>query len=441
MRKKITMRTICLFLLFCIILPFTIIETNASSFYDSLPDVSQAKCVYFANLDEKRVLVNKSLEKNIAPASTVKMMTGLIAIEHFKNAPDTLVSVTDAMLSGVEGTRMGLSEGDVLTVTDLLYATICGGFNDAAHVLSSAVAGTADNFVILMNKRANELGAVETNYKNPTGWDCDGMSTTLKDTVVIAKEVMKNELYMEISSAATYKSTLKNSGKEFTVKNRNALISTYYAQGYTNKGARGMIAGMTDNGGYCVVTQAVIEDRDYLCVVMGASETNGQINSFSIANSLIDHARRDLAYVKVMNGGTAICKMPIEYALLEASDNSSEVTVRVGQDVELFLPYAVDVNVEITHRYYLYEETLSAPISAGTQVGNIDFYYNGEIVGSAPLIIDNYIKANEFELFIISAKSFLLSRASIISIVFFITIFCIYANINKRRKRRSSFIV
>ena len=436
MRKKIAVRTICLFLLFCIILPFTTIETNASSFYDNLPDMSQARCVYFANLDEKRVLVNKSLEKNIAPASTVKMMTGLIAIEHFKNSPDMLVSVTDAMISEVEGTRMGLSEGDVLTVTDLLYATICGGFNDAAYVLSCAVAGTADNFVILMNKRAKELGAVETNYKNPTGWDCDGMSTTLNDTVVIAKEVMKNELYMEMSSAATYKLTLQNSGEEFTVKNRNALISTYYAQGYTNKGARGMIAGMTDNGGYCVITKAKIEDRDYLCIVMGATSANEKIHSFEIANSLIEHAKRNLAYVKVMKGGTAICKIPVEYALLEASDNSSEVTVRVGQDVELFLPYAVDVNAEITHRYYLYEETLSAPISAGTQVGNIDFYYNGDIVGTAPLVIDNDIKANEFELFIISAKSFLLSRTSIFSVIFFITIFFTYTSISKRRKRR-----
>ena len=101
MRKKIAVRTICLFLLFCIILPFTTIETNASSFYDNLPDMSQARCVYFANLDEKRVLVNKSLEKNIAPASTVKMMTGLIAIEHFKNAQNTPVTVTDAMISSV----------------------------------------------------------------------------------------------------------------------------------------------------------------------------------------------------------------------------------------------------------------------------------------------------------------------------------------------------
>lgn len=441
MIKKIAMRTICLFLLFCILLSFTAVETKASSFYDSLPDLSQAKCVYFANLDEKRVLVNKSLEKNIAPASTVKMMTGLIAIEHFKNAQNTPVTVTDAMISGIEGTRMGLSGGDVLTVTDLLYATICGGFNDAAHVLSSAVAGTPENFVTLMNDRAKELGAVETNYKNPTGWDCDGMTTTLNDTVIIAKEALKNEIYMEISSATTYNFTLQNSGEEFTIKNRNALISTYYAQGYTNKYASGMIAGMTDNGGYCVVTHAVIDGHDYLCVVMGAAGANKKIHSFEIANSLIDYARIYLAYVKVMKGGTAVCKMPVEYALLDSSDDLSEVSVRVGDDVELFLPYTVDVNAEISHRYYLYEESLIAPISAGTQVGNIDFYYNGEIVGSAPLVIDNDIKANEFELFIISAKSFLLSRASIISIVFFITIFCIYINISKRHKRRSSFIV
>ena len=439
MKKKITMRTICLFLLFCILIPFSTIETSASSYADAQPDISGAKCVYFANLDEKRVLVNKGAEESIAPASTAKLITGLIAIEHFKEAPLTLVTVTNDMIYGVEGTKMNLSPGDVLSVTDLLYATVCGGFNDAAHVLASAVAGTSEDFVILMNKRVKELGTLETTYKNPTGLDTDGMTTTLRDTVMIAKEALKSEAYMEISSAQTYKINFQNSEKEFTVKNRNALISNYYAQGYTNKYARGMIAGMTDNGGYCVVTQATIDSHSYLCIVMGATETEGKINSFMITNSLIYYARRNLAYVKVMKGGTTICKIPIEHAILETNKNPSEVSVKLGQDVELFLPYRANTSTEITHKYYLYKESLNAPISAGTQVGNIDFYYNGELVGTAPLIIDSDIKANEFELFIVSAKSFLLNRASVLSIVFFIIIFSIYISISNQRKRRFVF--
>lgn len=439
MTKKIVLRTICLLLLFLLLIPFGVVETNASSYSDALPNMTQAKCVYFANLDKKITLVKKSEIEAIAPASTAKLMTGLIAIEHFKEAPNTLVTVTDAMTYNIYGAKMNLSAGDVLSVTDLIYATICGGFNDAAHVLACAVAGTSDDFVILMNKRARELGAIETNYKNPTGWDTDEMSTTLNDTVVIAKEALKSNAYMEISSTPTYKIIFQNSEKEFTVKNRNALISTYYAQGYTNKYARGMIAGMTDNGGYCVVTQAIIDNHNYLCIVMGASETNGEINSFKIVNSLIDYARKNLGYIQIMKSGTTICKAPIEHALLETHNDSSDVSVKVGQDIKLFLPYTVNVNTEITQKHYLYEKTLRAPISAGTQVGYVDFYYNGELIESAPLVIDTDIKSNKFELFIESAKSFLLSRASMLSIIFFITIFYTYHTFKKRIKYKSKF--
>lgn len=437
MKRKAAMRTICLFLVLSLLLPFAFLETSASSFSDAIPDTSQATCVYFINLDTTRVLVNKDTNKAIAPASTVKIMTGLLAIEHFKRNFDTHITVTDTMLSDVEGTKMNLSPGDILTVRDLLYATICGGFNDAAHVLSCAVSGTSDNFVALMNKRAKELGAVETNYKNPSGWDCDGMTTTLKDTVIISKEALKNEIYMEISSATTHKITFQNQKEDFVVKNRNALISSYYAQGYTNRHAQGIIAGMTDNGGYCVVTHASIDGCSYLCVVMGASESNGQINSFVISNALIEYAKKNLGYVNVMKGGTTVCKTPIDHSLIDFSDAASEamLNVTVADDVEIFLPYNTDVTTEITHKYYLYEERLTAPISSDTQVGNVDFYYNGELVGTFPLIVNSDIEANDFELFIVSAKSFLMSRSSLLSIVFFVIIYSIYRISSKRKSR------
>jgi D-alanyl-D-alanine carboxypeptidase (penicillin-binding protein 5/6) len=238
----------------------TPLTVGASSFDEGLPDMKMAKNVYFENIDTKTVIVAKDAEVKIPPASTVKILTGLIALEHFEKDPEQIVTVSDKIPSSYSGSYLGLLPGDEIRVIDLIYATVCGGYNDAAYALACAVSGTSDAFVKLMNKRLSELGAKNTYYTNPTGMDDEKMYTTLKDTARIAKTAAQNEAYMQISSAVARKISYvsKNTVEEFTVNNRNSLISAHYAAGYTNLHASGLIAGMTDEGGYCVATQARI---------------------------------------------------------------------------------------------------------------------------------------------------------------------------------------
>ena len=436
------LRVLCLLLVFTFLLLSTPLAVGASSFDEGLPDMKMAKNVYFENIDTKTVIVAKDADAKIPPASTVKILTGLIALEYFEKDPEQIVTVSDKIPSSYSGSYLGLLPGDEIRAIDLIYATVCGGYNDAAYALAAAVSGTSDAFVKLMNKRLSELGAKDTHYTNPTGMDDEKMYTTLKDTARIAKAAAQNEAYLQISSAVARKISYvsKNTVEEFTVNNKNSLISAHYAAGYTNLHASGLIAGMTDEGGYCVATQARIGDASYICIVMGGFKSGGSIGSFEIANSLIQYAKANLGFTKVMDKGTKICDVPIEMTL--SSSSSKEETVKISacvqDDVLLFLPRGVDFQKEVSYRHYLYEDTLIAPVAAGTRVGGVDFFYRGELIATAPLVVSEDAEANEFLLKMQSFKSAIFSRTTLISLALFSALLPLYFAIEHKQKSRRS---
>ena len=446
MKKIYYLRLFCLLLALLSILSLFLPSISASAFDEGLPDVSIAKNVYFANLDTETVILNKSETKKIAPASTVKILTGLIAIEHYEKDINATITVSESITEHRGGAILGLMPGDEIKAIDLIYATVCGGYNDAAYALAYAISDSPTKFVKLMNEKLVDLGAKSSHYTNPSGMDEAGMYTTLSDTVKLVKYATKNELYMKISSAVAYKATLLCDGvsKSFTINNRNALISGYYAEGYTNLYASGLIAGMTDEGGYCAATRLDIGKSSYICIVMGADATEDTIGSYATVNALTSYARHTLGYTKVMSAGTKICDIPIEFALSEqsAKDKSGMLEVFVTDDVLLFLPQNANIEKEVSYKYYLYSDKLIAPVCSGDRVGSVDFYYNGELLATVPLVITKDVVANDFLISINTMRGAILSRITIFSLLLFICIFSIYTtqkNKASARRRKKTF--
>ena len=132
------------------------------------PAVSGADEIYLYHLESDKILYKQSNQRAIAPASTVKIMTGLLAIELLSNRLDDYITVTSEMMSDVEGYSVGIKVGDVIKIRDLLYGLICAGGNDAAHILAYISMGNTVSFVKEMNRRASEWGCSATNYANPT---------------------------------------------------------------------------------------------------------------------------------------------------------------------------------------------------------------------------------------------------------------------------------
>ena len=178
-------------------------EPSGVDFSLGCPDTSEAAAVYVLNLESGKVLASKNPDLALSPSATVKMMTGLLSLEHFGGDLSKKITVNGSMLSGVSGNAMGIKAGEAYSAEELLYALICGGYNDAAAVLAHSVSGSESEFVKRMNERAMEWGMTSTAYANPSGIK-GAAASTLSDVIILSKKAYENEKYLEISSAMRF---------------------------------------------------------------------------------------------------------------------------------------------------------------------------------------------------------------------------------------------
>ena len=420
MRGKATKKIFALISLLCIL--FSLCLPSAA--VEPFPATDAAKTVYLWNAEYDKAIISKS-DGVIFPASMTKIMTGLVAIDLIGGRLDEKVTLTSEMLMGNAGTRIPLAEGEVLSYRDLLYAAICGGFNDAANALAVASAGSKSAFVAKMNEKAESLGAKNTHYTNPTGWHDENMLTTLSDTALICKAAMKNELYVTVSSAASYVVPKTNKSERFTVHNRNGLISSHYAHGYRNQKAKGLIAGMTDEGGHCLATFFEDSGLTYLLIVMGATESEGVISSYEIATSLISYVSSYYGTVDAIKAGEVVTSVPVHLAV-STTDDYYMLDCTVADKVSVLTPYDRNSLENIELVPYFFSDEITAPIAKGEVIGGVDIFIDGVLRGNADLCAAEDVEANSILSTMQRAKEMLVSRTFVIFLIVFLILFGLY---------------
>ena len=243
----------------------------------------EAKNAYLWDLSANSVLYNKECDEQIAPASTVKLLTALTALE-FCGEDDQVLVGQEIRLIAEDASRAWLNPGNRLTVRQLLDAMLLPSGNDAAYALAVfsgrrisdnnelSIDKALDVFREAMNEKAAALGAVHSYFLSPDGYDTAGQYTTARDLALIAKHFVGNDTLRTI--AESYRiSDVWLSGQAVTYYNSNELInpgSSYYFEYAT-----GLKTGKSDAAGGCLVSCADIGGHTYLCVVMG-STTEGR---------------------------------------------------------------------------------------------------------------------------------------------------------------------
>ncbi len=426
---------LCLCILLASVLPVTAKEEKNPW---KLPEVSGARAVYLYHYESDQILLKQASTDTLAPASTVKIMTGLLAIEHLEYRLDESVTLTDEMLRGVQGYTLKLKVGMTLTVRDLLYGAICGGGNDAANALAVICCGSVENFVAAMNEKAKEWNFQTTNYTNPTGIDDPYMNTTLEDTAILAKHAAASPLFLEISSDNSYSYTPQGALEPTVFYNRNALISSFSARGYQNKHAQGLNAGMTDRGGYCVATYAKDETSSYLCIVMGAAETKDGIMSYQIVNTLLKYVLGNYSYMEIAKAGSEICSIPVELALPQNANAEAELACVLHESLWGYLPTDIDLKKDVSYRTYLHKASLKAPVAANTVVGGVDVYWGDQYITTGKLIVTQELPANGLLQTMDTMKSTMGSRPillSVITLLLLLLLFQLKIQLQKKTKR------
>ena len=418
---------------------FTAVFSLPSFAVSEIPDMSSAKAVYLYNVEQKKAMAEKDADLEVYPASTTKLMTGLVALDALSARLSETVTITEEMLKGVTGNNIKLKVGERVTVVDLLYGTLCGGANDTASALAFTVAGSIENFVALMNKKAEALGAIDTHYTNVSGMHDPAMVTTAYDTFLIAKAASENSIFTEITSESRYQMPKTNLSEERNVYNKNYLISRYSETKYYNKYAKGLNSGSTTQGGYCLAACTEKDGQTYICVVLGAEEIDGNICSYTIANDLIDWAYSSYGYLEVLSKDRLVCEISVEL-----SEDVDHVTLQPADSLTVFLPLNVDMEKDLVYSHKVTSPSLEAPVEEGQVAGFISVELNGEVLGTVDLVTMNKVDRSEFLYGLKRIRDFTTSRPFIITAVTFAVLFVVYIFVtaffrgepNRRRHHR-----
>jgi D-alanyl-D-alanine carboxypeptidase len=427
---------------FTVIAVSALFAVAASGLDNPTIDRYKAACVY--NIDNEKKLFSSGGDNSLAPASTVKLMTAVVALDYYTNAGalDKEITVTSAMLRDVTGNNIGLHTGEVVTARQLISSLVVGGSNDAAYVLAADSYGSTEAFVAAMNARAGELGMKGTYYTNPTGIDSDAMRTTLEDTLTIALEAYRHNLYMELAGLTRYVMDATNKSEVRYIYNRNYLIATNSVTDYYYEDATGMSSGMTENGGWCLVATAHADGVTQLVIVMGgerdenADGTYGDISSYVDALALFKWAFDNFSYVRVLENTTMICEIPVNLGR-----GVDHVTLLPETSLELYLPTDINVSKEITLSWALNKPSLTAPVKAGDVAGLLTLSYKDEVVGRVNLVVKNNVELYRALQFLNSFRGILeteLFRTAAVAaaVTAFIYIIIVAVIRGRRRKKR-----
>jgi len=229
--------------------------------YGSEPPSVSAQHAIVIDVNSGMVLYEKNAEEKAYPASITKIMTALLAIE--SGNLDRKVKVTQSAI-GVEGSSIYLESGEVLSLRDLVYGLMLRSGNDAAVATAAEIGGTTENFVKMMNQRAREIGAKNTNFKNPSGLHHKDHYTTAKDMALISREAMKNEEFKTIVKAKSWV-TDRGIGKFNNFYNKNKVVYQY-------DGGTGIKIGYTKAAGRTLVASSERNGMELICVVMNAPD-------------------------------------------------------------------------------------------------------------------------------------------------------------------------
>lgn len=246
------------------------------------------------NKDTNEVLYQKKSTAKIAPASTAKMIMALTALDYCSPEDEMKVGAEIGMIQSDSSTAW-LMKGDTLTVRQLLIALMLPSGNDAAYTLAvntgKAIAGdnslthqrAIEVFMDKVNEKAVALGATNSKFVAPDGYDAEGQYTTAYDLAIIAKACLDNPIISEI--VASYSSYEKwSNGREVTYSNSNELLdpnSPYYRPEVI-----GLKTGTSSLGGACIVSAAVMDGETYICVVMGSTKESRFQDSVDILDKI-----------------------------------------------------------------------------------------------------------------------------------------------------------
>lgn len=325
-----------------------------------------------------KILFDKNMDEQKSPASMTKIMTMLLTVEAIESGKISLEDEVNisANASKMGGSQVYLEENSTATVEMLLKSIAIGSANDASVAVAEKIGGTESNFVNMMNKRAKELGAVNTTFKNPHGLDEEGHLTTAHDLALIARELIKHKEILKLTS--TYETTITHkNGKSLWLVNTNKLIKFY-------NGLDGLKTGFTDNAGYCLTGTMLRNDMRLITVTMKAP-TKEDRNTDTI--NLMEYAYSMYYKSTLIKKDKKIGDMFIDNA------KKRKVSYYLKEDASVILDKDIR---NIKYNYSVKLNNVKAPLKKNDVVGTLTLHLNNQDINYNLIVKENIKKSNYF---------------------------------------------
>lgn len=377
-------------------------------------------------------LYDKAADAPFHPYALTKLVSVLVALDRIEN-PDETFTVEEGMLDRFSH-RYGISAGDEISYADLMKLMLMRGFDDAACVLARKIGGSDEGYVALLNEKAEQLGAEHTVFESPTGRGDVG-TTTAADCARIGAAFTKNRLAMEWAGAESHRIALNDR----LVHNCNYYLSIYYnASGkqYLDSRVSGLIVGNVLDPRMLIASFSV-NGYTYVVTVMDAAPDNGCAYAYEIADKLVDENETVLAYKRVLSRSDLICELPVSMG-----EGHDAVAVCPDRDFSFHVRTDSDLDREFTYTYELDEDSLEAPVLAGTKVGSLILRRNGQEVGRADLLTMANVGRSMTDYYSGRVKSFVHGRVFLKTVlilgslgVVYVLAVAIYRGQKKKRRR------
>lgn len=316
-----------------------------------------AKSAVVISADTCEVVYSKNMNEQLSMASTTKIMTSVLALEY--GAVDDMQKVTTDMIA-VEGSSIGLLDGDEISLKTLVKGMLLESGNDAANAVAHIVGGSIPAFVKMMNNKAQEIGMYSTSFETPSGLDGENHYSTAFDMAVLGAYAIKNPEFRSICEDESDVVYYGNPPYRRVFTNHNKLLDLY-------DGAFGIKTGFTKKSGRCLVSAVCKEGKTLVAVTLNAPDDwNDHIKMY------------DYAFEKVNSYDLVEDLSDIKLKVVGGTKNYTDIEM-------LTIPKFTTVdNLEYFDKIYI-KQFEYAPVYKGDIVGKIEFYHNNIKICEVPI--------------------------------------------------------
>ena len=384
---------------------------------ETLPPDIHSPSAILMDSNTGKILYEKNINEKMYPASLTKVMTAIIVLENCNLSDIATVSYNSIMSIESGYVVANLRVGEELTIEQLLYLLMVGSCNDAAIVLAEHISGSVENFSVLMNEKAKELGCTSTNFVNPNGVHDENHYSTAYDLALITKYAMQNKTFKTIVSTTYYELPTTNKYDKtdrIFVTTNNLLRGDYYY-----KYATGVKTGFTSPAKNCLIASATKNNLELITVVLGGEQRpDGSSQRYLDTVNLFEYGYSTYSLKEIVKSGDIVQTINVK----NATRDTKKLDVAVAKNINVIMNKNLESSTLLPE--IKLNDNLKAPINKGDIIGTVT--YTSEGVNYT----ENLLASHDVE------KSYAFITFAILILISFLFLLCSKAKNTKKKNKK-----